>query len=128
MKLMASLVVLCLVSLESLAQSPARIHFLNTTVGMSAELKTSLDPKKSVIVRSNRWVRVEAPGDSLGIVIDSKTYFLHFEPNKQYYFVVHSAHGNRSMITEKSEREFMLTAALRSTKGPEEYTIDKIAN
>lgn len=131
MKTKAYLIVFaCLLSLASQAQSlvPARVHFLNAIQGLNVEFKTGANSKQSIIVKSHSWVTVQTMGDSLGFVVDNKTYFLHFEPNKQYYFIIQTAHGSRPIITEKSEREFILTASAESVKGPVEVTVDKIAN
>ncbi|WP_338876402.1 hypothetical protein WBJ53_12215 [Spirosoma sp. SC4-14] len=121
----------CLLSLASQAQSlaPARIHFLNTMVGLNAELRMGTDgPKQSIVIKARHWITVQVKGDSLGFLVDDKTYFLHFEPNRQYYFIIHKAHDSRPVITEKSEREFILTASAESVKGPEEFTVDKVTN
>jgi len=131
MKTKAYLIVFaCLLGLASQAQSlaPARVHFLNAIQGLNVEFKTGTNSKQPIIVKSHSWVTVRVMDDSLGFVVDNKTYFLHFEPNKQYYFIIQTAHGSRPTITEKSEREFILTASAESVKGPVEVTVDKIAN
>ncbi|GAB3970319.1 hypothetical protein GCM10028806_18180 [Spirosoma terrae] len=67
-------------------------------------------------------------GDSLGLAVDGKYHSIHFEPNKQYYFMIETSYGSRPMVTEKSEREFILTATINSVKGPENYTLTKVVN
>lgn len=121
---------ICLLNLGSKAQSqyPAKVHFLNLVVGTTAEVKTSVDEKKPILLKARTWVVVQTVGDSLGLMVDGKAHSIHFEAGKQYYFVIQSSYGTRPVITEKSEREFVLTATINSVKGPEEYTQSKVVN
>ena len=128
--LIGIMILVFLANVVSKGQSlpPAKVHFLNVMVGINAEITTTIDKKKPIQLKSRRWVVVQVVGDSLGFVIDGKPYFVHFEPNKQYYFVVQASYGSRPVITEKSEREFILTAAMNSVKGPEYYDLARVAN
>lgn len=124
--LIGILVCICTLCCRSEAQtSPsARIHFLNTmSAGLRADLKLTADPKNPIKLKSSDWVVVQTVGDSLGFVIDNKPYWLHFEPNKQYYFLIQTSHYSQPLMIEKSEREFMLTALLMSATGPREIKL-----
>lgn len=122
------MLVACSMSTVSNAQSPAKIHLLNLVNLWNAEVKTTLDQRKPILLKPHTWVVIQPIGDSLGFVVNGHPHFVHFEPNKQYYFVVQSSNGSRPEITEKSEREFILTAAINSIKGPEAYDLTKINN
>jgi len=128
--LIGILALVCFVSLESKAQSlqPAKVHFLNLVVGTNAEVKTTFDEKKPILLKARTWVVVQTAGDSLGLVVDGKSHTIHFESGKQYYFVIQTSYGSRPVMTEKSEREFVLTATINSVKGPEEYSQTKVIN
>ena len=121
---------ICLLSLESKAQSkqPAKVHFLNLVVGTTAEVRTTFDEKKPILLKARNWVVIQTMGDSLGLVVDDKSHTIHFESSKQYYFVIQNSYGSRPVMTEKSEREFVLTATINSVKGPEEYNQAKVIN
>jgi hypothetical protein len=80
------------------------------------------------VIKKHTWAIIRPASDSLGFIINSTPHFLHFEPNKQYYFVVEHSNGTSPIITEKSEREFVLTATVSSVKGPEEYDLTKVNN
>ncbi len=123
-------VTICLLSLSSRAQTPApaRIHFLNLMIANYAEIKVAANEKKPIVIKFRTWVTVQSVSDSIGFVINNKAYFLHFEPGKQYYFVIQSTHTTRPTVTEKSEREFLLTAGMNSIKGPEEYVLTETSN
>jgi hypothetical protein len=124
-------VIACLLSTSAIAQSttPTRIHFLNLIVGINTpEVKTTLNPDKSILIKARTWVTIETVGDSLGLLIDGKPYFVHFAPNKQYYFVLNSSYTSRAVISEKTEQEFMLTASIDNVKGPEVYSLGKVPN
>jgi len=92
------------------------------------EIKTTLDEGGSVILKSRTWHLIQTTADSIGFFVDSKPYYLHFEPVKQYYFIVQTSYGSRPVVTEKSEREFILTATIESIKGPEIHILNKINN
>lgn len=59
---------------------------------VNAVLRTSLDPKKPAHLKFRVWVTVRPVNDSLSFVVNDKLYKLHFEPNKQYYFVFDVSH------------------------------------
>ena len=124
------IVIIFLLSLDGKAQSLSsiKIHFLNSMVGMSAELKTTFESKNPIRIKPRAWVVIQPAGDSLSFIVDNKPYLLHFEPNKQYYFIIQVGHFSRPVITEKSEREFILTATTESARGPEEYILSKDTN
>ncbi|GAB3540493.1 hypothetical protein [Spirosoma fluminis] len=120
-----------LLSTSTKAQSsaPTRIHFMNLTMGINIpEVKTTIESTKPILLKRSTWVTVETVGDSLGLVIDGKPYFIHFVPNKQYYFVLQSSNGSRPIITEKSEQEFALTATIDNVKRLEAYSLGKDPN
>lgn len=127
--LVGTIAIFCLLSLSGKAQplNSTKIHLLNTML-KSAELKTTVDPNNPIRVKPRTWVFIQPVGDSLSFIVDNKSYLLHFEPNRQYYFVIQAGYYSYPQITEKSEREFVLTAATESAKGPEEYTLSKITN
>ncbi len=126
--LIAVLVVLCLIRTTSKAQQTAKVHFLNLVVGANAEVKTTVDQRKPILLKSRTWTVIQPAGDSLGLVVDGKPYFIHFDPDKQYYFVIQSSYTSRPVVTEKSEREFIMTAAINSVKGPEEVITTRLTN
>jgi len=121
---------LCLLILSGKAQSvpPARIHFFNAVAGSYAELKVTGYDKNLIKVRSRTWVIIQTAGDSVGFLVNNKPYFVHFEPGKQYYFVAQVNTATHMVITEKSEREFIMTVSINSAKGPEEYNLTKLPN
>jgi hypothetical protein len=116
----------CSISTVSYPQSPAKIHLLNPMNSERVELKTTLNQRKPIVIKSHTWVVIRPVSDSLGFIVNGHPHFLHFEPNKQYYFIVQYSNGSSPIITEKSEREFILTAAIYSVKGPEEYELTKV--
>lgn len=129
--LIGILALTCLLGTNSKAQSPtpARIHFMNLIAGINTpEVKTTLNSDKSILLKARTWVTIETVGDSLGLLIDGKPYFVRFAPNKQYYFVLNSSYTSRPVISEKSEQEFMLTASIDNVKGPEVYSFSKLTN
>ncbi|GAB3494687.1 hypothetical protein GCM10027341_11130 [Spirosoma knui] len=92
------------------------------------EVETTLNQRKPIVLKSHTWTVIRPTGDSLGFIVNGHPHFLHFEPNKQYYFVVQHSNGSSPIIIEKSEREFILTATISSVKGPEEYDLTKVNN
>ncbi|MVM34579.1 hypothetical protein GO755_31410 [Spirosoma sp. HMF4905] len=128
--LIGIIISICLLGINGQAQVPTstKVHFLNSMIGLNAELKTTIDPKNPIRIKPRTWAIIQPAGDSLGFIIDNKPYFLHFSPNKHYYFVIQAGHFSRPVITEKSEQEFILSAAAESAKGPEEYILSKESN
>ncbi|MBD2705271.1 hypothetical protein IC229_31930 [Spirosoma sp. BT702] len=129
-KLFGVLAIAYWLSLSASAQSlsPAKIHIYNGIAGIPIEIKTILNESTPLRIRSRTWTIIQTNGDSLGFVINNKPYFLHFESGKQYYFVAQISQGSHVVITEKSEREFILTATISSAKGPEEYNLSRVNN
>ena len=129
--LIGIITIACLLSISSKAQSLAatKLHFLNVTVGLTIpEVKTANEPEKPILLKSRTWVTIQPVGDSLGLVLNGKPYFIHFEPHKEYYFILQPSYNSRPVITEKSAREFILTATINSAKGPELYVLSNITN
>ncbi|MFD2571178.1 hypothetical protein ACFSUS_11065 [Spirosoma soli] len=129
-KLIAAVIITCLISAGGKAQvvAPAKINLLNMISGTFYEIRTSTDEKKPIQVKSRTWVVIQTIGDSLSFIIDNKPYFLHFDSGKQYYFVIEGGYNSRPVITEKSKREFIMTANINSVKGPEEAIVSKVNN
>ncbi|AQG82100.1 hypothetical protein [Spirosoma montaniterrae] len=128
--LIGVVIITCLLSVSSKAQSatPAKLHFLNVINGLSKpEIKTANEMKKPILLKSRTWVTIQTAGDSLGLILNGKPYSIRFEPNKEYYFVL-QANYTGWVITEKSEREFILTAAVNSAKGPEIYVLSSVTD
>ncbi|GAB3710614.1 hypothetical protein GCM10027592_47470 [Spirosoma flavus] len=127
-KLFGGLAITCWLSLSANAQSlpPTRIHIFNGLTAIPIEIKTTLNEANPLRIRSRMWAIIQFQGDSLGFVVNDKPYFLHFEPGKQYYFVAQSSHTSLAVFTEKSEREFILTASVASGKGPEAYNLPRL--
>lgn len=71
--LIGIIVSICLLGINGQAQVlPApKIHFLNSMIGMSAELKTTIDPKNPIRIKPRTWVVIQPAGDSLGFIIDN---------------------------------------------------------
>jgi len=107
-------------------QAPARIHFLNTQQLQMTAIRMAANPDKPILIKGRVWAVFETM-DSLGVMIDDRPYYMHFEPGKQYYFVGQTGYGSRLVVTEKTEREFILTATLNGAKGPEEFRVEKMA-
>lgn len=118
----------CALGLTGMAQkAPARIHFLNTQQVELTAIRMAANPDKPILIKGRVWAVFETM-DSLGVMIDDKPYYMHFEPGKQYYFVGQTGYGSRIVITEKTEREFIFTASLNGAKGPKEFRVEKIDN
>ena len=128
--LIGIMAIICLLGFNGKAQSlsSTKIHFLNVMGAMTAELKTTINPKNPIRIKSRTWIVIRPVSDSLSFIVDNKFYLLHFEPNKQYYFVIRAGYYSSPVITEKSEREFILTATAASARGPEEYILSKVTN
>ena len=128
--LIGVIALLCLSTIPNEAQSlaPTKIHFLNTMVGFNAELKMTVDQQNPLVIKNRTWVIIRTTSDSLGFVIDSKPHFIHFDPHKQYYFLIQGNSYSRPIITAISEQEFILSASISSIKGPEEHDLTKVSN
>ncbi|WP_420147125.1 hypothetical protein [Spirosoma sp.] len=128
-KLFGVLAITYCLSLSTKAQSlpPAKIHIYNGIAGTPIETRTTLNESAPLRIKWRTWAIIQVR-DSLGFVINNKPYFLHFEPGKQYYFVAQISQGDHGIVTEKSAREFILTANISSAKGPEEYNLSRIDN
>ena len=117
----------CLMALTAKAQlpAPARLHFLNPLHGERVAINMTGNGKP-MLIKARTWGFVQPAGDSLGLVIGDKPYFIHVERGKQYYFIFQTSQGARPVLTEKSEREFLLTAgSFSNVVGPTEYLLNK---
>ncbi len=102
------------------SSSTARVNFLSTMHDVNVVLRTNLEQNKPIRIKFRTWVTMHPVNDSLSFVVNDKLYSLHFEPNKQYYFVFEKSHPSGVSVVEKTEREFIIMAMLNSAKGPEE--------
>jgi hypothetical protein len=100
------------------ALPPASVHFLNIGYGQFFEIKTRANQKEGIILKPKTWTLIQPEGDSLGLVFKDNGIFIHVEPGKQYYFVIQTDYGSRPVVTEKAEREFLLTAGINAIKKP----------
>lgn len=127
MKKLLVLLIGCLISSILYGQTTpvTRIHFFNGMAGVSADIKTTANQLKPITIKSRTWAIFQTTADSLGFMVNNKPYFIHFAPGKQYYFVIALGNlaGSHAVVSETSEREFILTASLNSAKGPEEYSL-----
>ncbi|GAB3895059.1 hypothetical protein [Spirosoma agri] len=105
------------------AAALVKVNIFNAAAGVSVDIQTANSPEKPIHIKSRTWIIVQTTGDSLALIINKKPYSIHFEPGKPYYFVAQAGPTAHLTMTEKSEREFLLTAAASNARGPEEYTI-----
>lgn len=123
--------IISLINLTVHAQGPAltRIHIFNATTPLGYILiKTTANDTNPIKIKTLTWATIQTTGDSLGFVVNDKSYFTHFEAGKQYYFVAQATYNSRIVFTEKSEREFLLSVHVNPTKGPDVYNLDKVSN
>jgi hypothetical protein len=107
-----------------------RTHLFNGMNGASLEVKTTTTENNPIQVKRRTWAIIQTTADSVGFIINSKPYFIHISPGKQYYFMatLGSMTGSYAAVSEMTEREFILTVSTNNAKGPEEYSLDKPAN
>ncbi len=105
---------------------PAKIYLLNASgSGHSITLQTT-DSGNPITIKPRRWAIIQLNiGDSLGLLISKKPYFIHFERGKNYYFIAKSDYTPATAVTEKTEQEFLLSVQFNTADKPDEYILDK---
>ncbi|WP_338874919.1 hypothetical protein WBJ53_04800 [Spirosoma sp. SC4-14] len=129
-KILILVCTICLITHVTNAQlvPSTKIHFYNAIALLETEIRTSVNQKKPIVVKPNTWAIIQLTGDSLGFAINNKTYFVHFSPKTQHYFIAQKCNGTLPTVAKISEQEFVLTVGINSAKGPDSYTLRKSSN
>jgi hypothetical protein len=128
MKALLILVLVLMIRYNGHAQNsfPTNIYMLNVgAFGHSITIQTT-NISNPIKIKQGHWAIIRlSQGDSLGLLMGNKPYFIHFEKGRNYYFIASSDYTPATVVSEKSERDFLLSVHVNTADKPDEYVLDK---